>query len=195
MKTKGIILVIGMMLLMGSGYGQDIPSKEWQIKTAVMAAPEEYRDGAKVYGYDPEGKFVTLREGTNAYVCLADDPKKEGFSSAAYHKDLDEFMARGRALKADGKEFQEIFDIREAEVKSGKLKIPDKSTLCVFSGTVNAENLEIENPYVRYVFYMPYATGTSTGLPTKPMPPGHAWLMDAGTYRAHIMITPPKKEN
>ncbi|NJB69726.1 hypothetical protein GGR42_000188 [Saonia flava] len=174
---------------------QDIPSKEWQIKTAVMAAPAEYREGAKVYGYDESGNFVTLREGNNTYICLADDPKNENFSTAAYHKDLDEFMARGRELKASGMEFQEIFDKREEEVKAGTLKMPDKATLCVFSGTVDTETLEIKDPYVRYVFYMPFATGESTGLPTTPTPPGHAWLMNPGTHRAHIMITPPKEEN
>ena len=172
--------------------GQEIPTAEWQIKTAVMAAPEEYRDGAKVYGYDKEGNFTTLREGTNSYICLADDPNKEGFSTAAYHKNLDPFMARGRALRAEGKDGTEIFDIREKEVKAGTLKMPDKETLCVFSGDVNPETKEIENPYVRYVFYVPFATGESTGLPTKATPPGHAWLMNPGTHRAHIMITPPK---
>ncbi|MGW9686146.1 hypothetical protein [Flagellimonas sp. 2504JD1-5] len=171
---------------------QQIPSKTWQIKTAVMAVPQDYKDGAKVYGYNSEGKFTTLREGTNDYIALASDPKREKFSTAAYHKDLEPFMARGRELKAQGKEAQEIFDIREEEVKAGKLQMPDKATLCVFTGTVNSETMEIENPYVRYVFYIPYATGESTGLPTTPTPPGHAWLMNPGTHRAHIMITPPK---
>lgn len=194
MERKRILVTTGLLLIVLCGCGQDIPSKEWQIKTAILAAPEEYREGAKVYGYDTEGKLVTLREGANPYICLADDPKKEGFSSAAYHKELDEFMARGRELKAQGKESQEVFDIREKEVKAGELKMPDKATLCVFSGTVNPESLEIEKPYVRYVFYMPYATGESTGLPTTPTPPGHAWLMDPGTHRAHIMITPPKEK-
>lgn len=185
------MLAIYAVLFLGRGIAQEIPSKDWQIKTALMAVPEDYREGAKVYGYDTDGTFTTLKEGTNDYIALADDPNNEKFSTAAYHKDLDSFMARGRELKSQGKAFQEIFDIREAEVKSGKLKMPDKSTLCVFTGTVNSEG-EIENPYVRYVFYIPFATGESTGLPTTPTPPGHAWLMDPGTHRAHIMITPPK---
>ncbi len=174
---------------------QDIPPADWQIRTALMAVPEEFRDGAKVYGYDPAGKFTTLRQGSNDYIALADDPANESFSTAAYHKDLDPFMARGRELKAQGKDFQEIFDAREAEVKSGALKMPDKATLCVFTGTVNSETGAIENPYVRYVFYIPFATGESTGLPTTPAPPGFPWLMDPGTHRAHIMLTPPKAQN
>lgn len=157
-----------------------------------MAVPDDFKDGAKVYGYNEKGSFVTLLEGSNDYIAIADNPNNDKFSTAAYHKDLEPFMARGRELKSAGKEFKEIFDIREEEVKSGALKMPDKATLCVFTGEVNPETKEIENPYVRYVFYIPFATGESTGLPTTPTPPGHAWLMDPGTHRAHIMITPPK---
>ena len=173
---------------------QKIPPADWQIKTALMAVPSDYRDGAMVYGYDQSGKLVTLKEGSNAYIALADNPDNENFSTAAYHKDLEPFMARGRQLRAEGKAADEIFQIREQEVRDGKLAMPDKATLCVFSGSVNPDTGEIENPYVRYVFYVPFATGASTGLPTMPTPPGHAWLMDPGTHRAHIMITPPKEK-
>ncbi|MGD1946156.1 MAG: hypothetical protein ACFB0A_07855 [Croceivirga sp.] len=186
------LFTIATILVISTGLSQEILAKDWQIKTALMAVPKDYQEGATVYGYAANGDFVTLREGTNDYIALADDPRDNKFSTAAYHKELDGFMARGRQLKAQGKEFQEIFDIREAEVKSGQLKMPDKSTLCVFTGEVNPKTKNIDNPYVRYVFYIPYATGASTGLPTTPTPPGHAWLMDPGTHRAHIMITPPK---
>ncbi len=189
-----LFCTLSLIITVFIGYTQDVPSKEWQIKTAVLAAPAEFQKEAKVYGYDSEGKFTTLREGTNAYICLADDPMKEGFSAAAYHKNLDPFMARGRELKTAGKKFKEIFDIREEEVKAGTLKMPDKATLCVFTGTINPDSKEIEDTYVRYVFYIPFATAATTGLPTTPTPPGHAWLMDPGTHRAHIMITPPKKK-
>lgn len=168
-------------------------AKDWQIKTALMAVPDTYKEGAKVYGYDAEGKFTVLREGSNDYIALATNPKSKKFSTAAYHKALEPFMARGRELRSQGKDFQEVFDMREAEVKAGTLTMPDKTTLYVFTGSVNAESGAIENPYRRAVFYLPFATGASTGLPTTPMPPGQPWLMDAGTHRAHIMISPPKK--
>lgn len=189
---KRQLLTLFSLLVLLSIHAQEIASSEWQIKTALMAVPIDYKEGAKVYGYDTNGKFVTLKEGTNDYIALADNPSDDKFSTAAYHKDLDEFMARGRQLRKEGKGHGEIFEIREKEVKSGKLKMPDKATLCVFTGKVNPETKEIEDPYVRYVFYIPYATGESTGLPTTPTPLGHAWLMNPGTHRAHIMITPPQ---
>src|SRR5687768_13173533 len=109
----------------------EIPPAEWQIKTAVLAAPKADRDAATVVGYDSSGAVVTLRKGTNAFICLADDPKQKGFSVACYHKDLEPFMARGRALSAQGKNANDIFKIREEEVKTKKLPMPDKSILNV----------------------------------------------------------------
>jgi hypothetical protein len=130
-------------------------------------------------------------------VCLADDPNQAGLNVSCYHKDLDSFMARGRELKKEGKSPQEIFDIREAEVKSGKLLMPKQpTTLFVFTAPddkFNRETGEVQNGYLRYVIYVPYATAESTGLPLKADAPGMPWLMDAGTHRAHIMINPPKQ--
>ena len=191
---KRFLFAALLLLALNGIRAQEIPSAEWQIRTALMAVPEDYRDEARVLGYNQEGELVELQQGTGAYTALADDPGNPSFSTAAYHKELEPFMARGRELKAQGKSFDEIFQMREEEVRSGALAMPDKATLCVFSGKVDPDTGEIAEPYVRYVFYMPFATGASTGLPTTPTPPGHAWLMDPGTHRAHIMITPPKNE-
>ena len=175
-----------------------VPSSEIQIKIAVLAAPEDKRAGAMVYGYDAKGEFIILRKGTNELVCIADNPKQEGLSVSCYHKDLEPFMARGRELKAAGKTFQEIFDIREAEAKSGKLVMPmQASNLQVYSATADAYNAttgEVTKGKFRYVVYIPWATAASTGLPTKPEVPGMPWIMDPGTHRAHIMIDPPLKD-
>jgi hypothetical protein len=175
-----------------------LPSTEIQIKTAVLAAPEDKRAGAMVYGYDAKGKFVMLRKGTNEIICLADNPNQKGFSVSCYHQDLEPFMARGRELKDAGKTTQEIFDIREAEAKSGKLAMPKQaSNLQVYSATdenYNATTGEVKKGSFRYVVYIPWATAASTGLPTKPEAPGMPWIMNPGTHRAHIMIDPVTKD-
>jgi hypothetical protein len=105
-------------------------------------------------------------------------------------------MQRGRDLKVEGKNFKEIFDMREEEVKSGKLSMPKNPTsLFVFTAPDDKYNRttgEVTNGYLRYVVYIPYATPESTGLPLKPESPGMPWIMDPGTHRAHIMINPPK---
>jgi hypothetical protein len=185
------------LLLTVTAVRAQVPSPDTQIKLAVFAAPSEFRADAKVYGYNAKGDWIVLRSGTNAMVCLADDPKSKGFHVSCYQKDLDPFMARGRELKAAGKSQKEIFDIREQEVKSGKLVMPKQATLFVLTaadGDYKAETGEVTNTYLRYVVYIPYATAESTGLPLKSDVPGMPWIMDPGTHRAHIMISPPTKE-
>lgn len=197
MKNTIAIIALVACIWQITAEAQTVPSADVQIKTAVLAAPEELRDGATVYGYSPKGEFTTLRKGTNGMICLADDPAQKGFSVSCYHKDLEPFMARGRELKKEGKSFQEIFDIREAEVKAGKLKMPSQPTT-LYVLTTKDENYdrstgEVTDTYLRYVVYIPYATAESTGLPLKPDVAGMPWIMDPGTHRAHIMINPPQK--
>ncbi|MDN3205152.1 hypothetical protein [Algoriphagus sediminis] len=177
-------------------FSQNIPSKDVQIKTAILAAPEAQRAEAKVYGYSSSGDFITLREGTNEVICIADEPGNSGFSVACYHISAEPFMARGRELKKEGKGFQEVFDTREAEAKAGTLKLPDSGSLLnVMTAKledVNWTTREVANSYTRSVVYIPWATSESTGLPTGPAGPGLPWIMDPGTHRAHIMINPAK---
>jgi len=170
-----------------------IDTDEALIATALMAAPEESRSECKVIGYNMAGEFVTLREGGNEFIVLVDNPNQDGFNAACYHKDLEPFMARGRALRAEGKTGQEIFAIREAEMKSGQLKITSGSTLHIYFGAktvFDPETFKVEDAQLRYVVYMPWATSESTGLPKVPPAPNHPWIMNPGTHRAHIMISP-----
>ena len=173
-----------------------VPSADIQIKTAMLAAPSDKRDGAKVYGYDSDGKFKVLREGSNDLVCLADDPSTKGINVSCYHASLEPFMARGREMKMEKIPTKDIFDKREAEAKAGKMKMPESPTT-LFSYTGKDEDYdatkgEMKDGYLRYVVYIPYATAESTGLPLKPEGPAMPWIMHPGTHGAHIMINPPK---
>lgn len=174
----------------------EILPKEIQIKTATLAAPEELRKGVMVYGYDEEGELVVLREGTNNLVCIADDPNKEGINVSCYSTKLEPFMARGRELAAEGKGENEKREIRRNEAEAGDLELTDAPGMTyIYSGSeenYDSTTGELKDGYFRYVIYIPYATTESTGLPDKPFAPGMPWLMDPGTHRAHIMVTPPK---
>lgn len=185
---------IGLILLSIVSCQAQIPNKEQQLIEATQAAQEDKRADATVYGYDTKGKLVLLREGTNELICIANDPNKEGFSAVCYHKELAEFMERGRVLRAEGKNPGEIDEIREEEVKSGKLYMPrNPTTLHVLYGKdahYDENTKRVEGAQLRYVVYVPFATPESTGLPIRPLVPGGAWLMDPGTHKAHIMVTP-----
>lgn len=191
------VTLLGVLTLSASAFSQTIAPAEIQIKSAVLAAPTELRDGAKVYGYSSTGELITLKEGSNGLVCLADDPDQKDFSVSCYQKGLDAFMARGRELKKEGKSTKEVFNIREEEAKSGKITIPKGSMLYVYTASdedVNWGTGEVAEGYLRYVVYLPFETSETTGLPTKPEFEGQPWIMDPGTHKAHIMLSPPNNE-
>jgi len=68
----------------------------------------------------------------------------------------------------------------------------------VYWGTLanlNVETAEMSDGRRRYVIYTPMAMAKDFGMSNKPNNFGMPWLMDEGTYRAHIMITPPLDHN
>lgn len=169
-------------------------TKDQQISSASIAAPMEVREGATVYGYDENGDLIVIKEGDNNFVCIADNPNKDGFQVVAYHNSLEPMMSRGRELNKQGKSRQEKEEARATEAKSGELKLPESpATLHIYygeNGFYNTESGEIENAKYRYVVYIPYATQETTGLSLKPNESNHPWLMFPGKYNAHIMISP-----
>ncbi len=193
--TTAPLLLTGLLLAAQASPSKTPPPAAEQIAAAVLAAPEELRAGAAVLGYDPAGDLVTLREGRNALVCLADAPGDARFSASCYHKDLEPYMARGRALRAEGITGQKSYDIRWAEIERGTLKVArEPRTLYVLDGAAfDAATGTVTDAYRRSVLYWPYATAEMTGLSTKPQV-GTPWLMFPGTAGAHIMISPPKEK-
>jgi hypothetical protein len=191
MKT---IILVWSAVFISAASAAEAPSPDVQIASAVLAAPAELREGATVLGYDAQGMLKRLREGNNELICLASDPNKPAFSVACYHKDLEPFMARGRELLAQKITGPKRNEIRFKEIQDGKLAMPrEPRTLYVLTGAgYDAGSGKVQNPYLRWVIYVPFATPESTGLSTKPSDSA-PWLMSAGTAGAHIMINPPKK--
>ena len=193
MKTTLMVLLAAAMAP-GLAEALDIPPAVDQIASAILAAPEERRATAAVLGYNAQGRLVTLREGDNDLICLADNPRDDRFSVACYHRDLEPFMARGRELSAQGLKGKERHAVRWKEIEDGKLSMPRQPrTLYVLNGSgFEAASGQVIDSYLRWVIYSPFATPETTGLSTEPSP-GAPWLMFPGKPGAHIMINPPKK--
>jgi hypothetical protein len=186
------ILQLLLLSLPTSGLtAQESPvlDRDSQIGQAVLAAPSSLRAGATVLGYGGEERaadvLTVLREGTNSLMCLADDPEDEGFHVACYHRSLDEFMALGRRLRAEGKGRSEIMDARYAALEAGSLVMPGRGALYSLSADDIRDDLAGARRLA--VLYVPGATAEELGLPAKP--DGDApWLMLPGTPWAHVMI-------
>jgi hypothetical protein len=125
-------------------------------------------------------------------VCLAPDPARERVQAACYHRALEPFMARGRALRAQGLKADQVDSARFAEVRSGQLPFPSNPAL-LYSITGDAGSYDAASGTIKgrplFVVYVKDATSASTGLPVQPGQ-GTPWIMHPGTIKAHIMFTP-----
>jgi len=131
---------------------------------AVLPIAEADRATAKILGYE-DGALVVLREGTGAFICIADNPDDERFQVLCYHKSLEPYMARGRELRAEG--------------ITGKPGIEKR-------WAVTLENADSLGRLT--VIYMAYATVEETGLLGQPSR-GKPWIMYPGKPTAHVMIS------
>lgn len=169
----------------------NFPTPAQQIALAVLPAPPSLRDAATVLGYRPDGRFARIRLGENGIICLADDPREARFHTACYHESLEPFMARGREIRARYGNKRELIDsLRLAEIRSGKLPMPQRAVLYqIFAeaDSVDVATARVRGPSYLHVVYIPYATPESTGLTTDALR-GTPWLMFPGKPWAHIMI-------
>ena len=181
-----------------AGNSAETLGTEQQIAGAIQAAPEDRREGATVMGYSANGELQVLRQGTNEIVCIADRPGDDKFRVACYHESLEAYMIRGRELREEGVEGAENLDIRHQEADDGKLEMPsDPAALYNLGGPAeifDPKTGEVTGGNWVWSIYTPYATETSTGLPTGPQAPGGPWIMRPGTASSHIMVVQPREE-
>lgn len=183
-------LLVTLLLPISAFAQTQSPDRATQILEATAPAPHDMREGATVLGYDGSGKLVTLREGANELICVADTPGDDRFQAVCYHQSLEPYMRRGRELRAQGISGQENIDARHREVEQGKLSMPDEPAV-FYNMAGKREGFDVATAAVSlFAVYIPYATSEGTGMPTRPAHPGGPWIMRPGTASAHIMIIP-----
>lgn len=171
-----------------AGWAQQ--SDAGRIAAAVLPLPESMRAAATVVSVD-KGVETVLRKGTNGMVCTADQPGDQVFYVNCFHETVHALMRRAGELSRElnGKRLDEAI---ESEIKAGKLKAPATPSIGFqMRGPLNgydpATNTVSKEIKTWQMVMIPYATGASLSLPEKSdrdMP----WVMQAGTWGAHIMI-------
>ena len=182
--------LVGLVTMVSSLVAQPAPAVTEQLAAAVLPLPKEMRDGAGVMGYRTPGKLELLRPVRNGMLCLADDPAEEQFHVSCYADTMEPFMARGRALRAQGVKGAQVDTVRFAEVKGGKIKMPTAPAALyqIFAQSYDAATGTVKGGRTLFVVYVPFATAATTGLSTVPSD-SKPWLMLPGTPKAHIMFS------
>ncbi|HVE26221.1 MAG TPA: hypothetical protein VNC22_12490 [Sporichthya sp.] len=161
-----------------SPHGATELTKAAKIKSAMSAAPRSVSGSATILDYpNADGKFVTLRAGSNDWTCLPDDPSTPG---------NDPICADAQVMK--------WFD---AWVAHEKPKLDSDGFAYMLKGASDASNTD---PFATepapgedwmsssaHVMVFPKHPRSLRGVTTD-MDNGGPWVMFAGTPYAHMMI-------
>lgn len=189
----GVIAVSTGALGQGrAGRGAPLPppplapgASQADVDTALLAAPANLKDQATVIKWKPDFTYDTLRKGTNRLVCYdrSGFPLQRPFSIQCTSIANLEREAQNQKAEALGERAKSEAMLNALEKDGTRVKPEYGSVWYILTGT----DREHARPDDHITIAVPGATTQSTGLPDNPRQ-GGAWIMNAGTLKAHIMV-------
>ncbi len=161
-------------------------TNEEMIAQAIRPLPDDLKEGATVYRYDPAtGERIVLRQGNNQVECRPKD--EEGFTrcSPTANASRSDLSAR---LRAQGLSDEEV-NAALADAEQKGLINPR-----IFGALSYRLYDEPDRIQLLWIVSVPNATPEQLGMPTGAQRSnaiaGHGtpWMMEPGTPGAHLMI-------
>jgi hypothetical protein len=177
--TRNVLVFLGVLAVSTVAGGAFAQSPA--IDTPLLAAPANQRDAATVIKWKPDFTYETLRKGTNRLVCYdrSGQPTQTAFSlECTSIANLDR-VAQNMKFEAMGDKRQAMLDAAE---KDGTRVKPEFGSIFYNLGGADQASAR-----AHMTIAVPLATAKSLGLPDTNQQ-GGAWIMNAGTSTAHIMI-------
>jgi hypothetical protein len=174
--TRHALVFVGL-LAVSAGVLAQSPD----IDTPLLAAPANQRAGATVIKWKPDFTYDTLRKGTSRLVCYdrSGQPGQQPFSlECTSIANLDR-VAQNMKFEEMGDKKQAMLDAAE---KDGTRVKPEFGSVFYNVGGADKEHTRSHTTVA-----VPFGTAQSLGLPDNNKQ-GGAWIMNAGTSTAHIMI-------
>lgn len=155
------------------------------VDKALVAAPASLKDQATVIKWKKDFTYDTLRKGTNRLVCYdrSGFPLQQPFSVQCTSLGNLEREAQNLKAEASG-ERPKSEEMLNAMEKGGTRAKPEYGSMWY---AVAGPDREHARPESHITIAVPGATSQSTGLPDNGRG-GGAWIMNAGTMKAHIMV-------
>ena len=182
MGAPRLTLLAGCVLLVAGSpaSAKDAPSPDAAalIASAESAAPAAVATGATIHGFDETGAMTTLREGTNGWWCMPDNPTSPGPDPMCGDANAMDWAAAW---------------MNKTEPPQGKVGFiymlaggSDGSNTDPYATEPTADNNWIETgPHVMIL----NAGDAMAGYPAEPTPDTTMpYVMWAGTPYAHLMI-------
>jgi len=192
---KRFVLVVGLMAVsIGAAAQRGTPpppppplepgASQADVDKALVAAPAQQRDQATVIKWKPDATYTTLRKGTNRLVCYDESgfPLKQPFAvQCTSIANLDR-EAQNLKAEATGDRAKSEAMLQDLEKNGTRVK-PEFGSVWY---SVNGPSQQEARPH-HITIAVPGATAASLGLPDNGRQ-GGAWIMNAGTSTAHIMV-------
>ena len=183
---KHLLIVPALVAgLTGTAYAQAAsPSDQELIERAVAAAPANARAGAMVVKWDDAGKRVVVREGKNGLACWDQSvwPGQRPFSSRCTSAGNLARIEQNRSFFYQAKEAKAAEALIQEAEKNKTRVVPEYGA--AYYSLVGNDQASARG---HVTIATPFATTETLKLPSKPTVSG-AWIMDAGTSAAHIMV-------
>jgi hypothetical protein len=175
-----VLLVVGVFACATSAFAQ-APAEA--IEKALGPVPRQARDGAMVIKWKPDHTYDTLRPGSNRFVCYdqSGEPNEQPFSVQCTTVGNLERVAQNKKFETIMDKAQRQAALDAAEKDGTRVKPEYGAPFITMSGK------DQSSARTHITIAVPMATTQSTGLPDNPKM-GGAWIMNAGTTTAHIMI-------
>jgi hypothetical protein len=151
------------------------------VDLALLAAPANLRNQATVIKWKPDFTYDTLRKGGNRLVCYnrSGQPGQQPFSIECTSLGNLERVTQNLKFEAMGDKRQAMLDAAE---KDGTRVKPEYGSIFY-----NLTGPDQARANAHMTVAIPGATTQTTGLPDNNKL-GGAWIMNAGTSTAHIMV-------
>jgi hypothetical protein len=179
MKAFALVL---LTLLLPSVASAQTPAEV--VEQAVSKSPLRFPGEATLIKWKPDHTYDVIRKGTNLLACYDRSDERDRTPFAAQCTNLANLPreAQNRKIRAETKNTAEENAAIAAAEKAGTRVKPEFGSLWF---RMDGKDKDSANLHVTIA--VPGATSASIGLPDHGRQ-GGAWLMDAGTTGAHIML-------
>jgi hypothetical protein len=176
-----LLTVPGLLVVAGAAIAQT-PAED-PIEKALLPAPRAMKEGATVIKWKPDFTYETLRKGTNTLVCYDQSgwPNEQPFSVQCTALANLERVAQNKKFEAIAESPARQAALAAAEKDGTRVKPEFGSVFYTMTGP------DKDHTRTHVTVAVPGATAQSLGLPDNNKQ-GGAWIMNAGTTTAHLMI-------